>query len=100
MLADLFTKLLQGKVFHVFWRVIMGYETISWLQQRFMTTMESFEKANKLFNCNKYVKSEQYPKRVKANTYNDIVVRGNRIQKSTIINSRNENLVLTNINYA
>ena len=78
----------------------MGYETISWLQKRFMMTMESFEKANKLFNCNKYVKSEQYPKIVKANTYTDTVVRGNRIQKSTTINSRNDNLVLTNFNYA
>ena len=31
MLADYFTKPLQGKIFRVFWKVIMGHEPISWL---------------------------------------------------------------------
>ena len=38
MLADYFTKPLQGKVFRVFRRVIMGYETISWLRQQLKTS--------------------------------------------------------------
>ena len=29
MLADFFTKLLQGRLFNLFWDVIMGYKPIS-----------------------------------------------------------------------
>lgn len=33
MLADYFTKPLQGKMFRVFWKVIMGHESIKWLNK-------------------------------------------------------------------
>ena len=44
MLAGFFTKPLQGYLFRVFCRVIMGYNMISWLKQTLSVTKERAEK--------------------------------------------------------
>ena len=51
MLADYFTKPLQGKMFRDFRRVIMGYETISWLKNRLMQPKERVGKDVKRIAC-------------------------------------------------
>ena len=40
MLADYHTKPLQGKVMNMFRKVIMGHETIKWLDQQLSTSKE------------------------------------------------------------
>ena len=48
MLADYFTKPLQGRIFRAFRQVIMGYKSISWLKTELSLNKERVEKTNKL----------------------------------------------------
>ena len=40
MLADFFTKPLQGNVFRVFHEVIMGHQPLSWLKEKLVSTKD------------------------------------------------------------
>ena len=94
MLDDYFTKTLQGKVFCVFRRVIMGYKTISWIKQMLLLKKERVEKANKiLVNRNINEKNKKDRKRVKIYTYADIFKCGSMRDKCI-----DENVVLTKLN--
>ena len=91
MLADYFTKPLQGKVFRVFHRVIIGYESISWLKQQLLTSKERVGN-DKIYVKEKY-ENQKYGKNMsKAMMYAD-VARQTRVNKLC----NRENVVLTNL---
>ena len=46
MLADFFTKPLQGNVFKVFQEVIMGHKPLSWLKEKLSSTKECVVQLN------------------------------------------------------
>ena len=92
MLADYFTKSLQGNVFRVFRRVIMGYESISWLKQQLLTSKERV--GNNKIDANGKSKNQYYGKNMSREmTY------ANAARQKRVNNSYNrENVVLTNLN--
>ena len=92
MLADYFTKPLQGKVFRIFPRVIMGYETISWLKQQLLTSKERV--GNNKIDVNGKSENQYYGKNMNRKmTYAD-AARQKRV--NNLCNRKN--VVLTNLN--
>ena len=92
MLADYFTKPLQGRVFEAFRRVIMGYEPISWLQKQ-LTSKERVGNIDKI-DVNVKTKDNIYGNNVKGKmTYAEVL----KNKKRNML-CKSEKIVLKNLN--
>ena len=90
MLADFFTKSLQGNVFRVFWEVIMGYRPLLWLKEMLMSTKELVEDERILVFNNTNEKSNRALKNDNKCMFAEIV------KKKCLC--KNERLALTKLN--